>query len=212
MRTTSDYLGLVTSWLSNKPRYTGTVAIITTAFAALQSFLDTLPTAFDLDYAVGPQLDACGVRIGLSRYVIDNGADVFFSWDTPGLGWDQGYWQGSYDPNVSASALDDATYRAALYAKVNSNTWDGTNDQVQNLVPSSLLPSGTTVAVIDNQNMTMTMLIRGAPVPPLVAALLEGGYIPLKPGGVALIYAFIPTQPSGPTPTLPFYLPTGVPA
>ncbi len=203
------YLNLITSEHSNQPNYTATVTASVQPFADAQLVASALDaTSFDLDVAVGVQLDAVGVRIGISRYIQTEVSGGFFSWDTPNLGWEQGYWQGEFGVVSSVTALDDTTYRAVLRTKIQANNWDGTNANVGLLIPTALLPVGTIADVLDNQNMSMTIRIRGLAPPPVVAAIIVGGYIPLKPVGVQLTYAIMPTAG---TTGLPFYLPNQVP-
>ncbi|MCV5604282.1 DUF2612 domain-containing protein, partial [Escherichia coli] len=73
-----------------------------------------LITAFDIDSAVGVQLDILGLWIGRSRVVSQPISGVYFSWDTDGLGYDQGVWQGPYDPDSGYMYLSDETYRVIL--------------------------------------------------------------------------------------------------
>jgi Protein of unknown function (DUF2612) len=203
----NGYPTFITAEHAGQPNFTATVTISTQPFVDEQHVLRSLPGLYDLGNAVGSQLDTDGLWIGLSRYVQAEIAVGFFSWDTPGLGWEQGYWQGQYTPSSGLVALDDDTYRAALMAKAQANKWDGTCGTLSALVPSALLPDST-VAILDNQNMSMTMTITGLAPPPLVAALLVGGYIPFVPAGVQLTYAVVPTVG---TTGLPFFLPQELP-
>ena len=52
------YIALITSAHNDKPRFVATVDLATNALAQGQDFLNTLPAEFDIDSAVGVQLDA----------------------------------------------------------------------------------------------------------------------------------------------------------
>ncbi|MGC7970039.1 DUF2612 domain-containing protein, partial [Salmonella enterica] len=71
----------------------------------------TLPFDFDLDQAIGVQLDAVGEWVGISRNITVPLAGVYFSFDIAGLGFDQGVWKGPFDPDTGLTTLDDDTYR-----------------------------------------------------------------------------------------------------
>jgi hypothetical protein len=82
--------------------------------------------AFDLDTAVGAQLDILGEWIGRTREVPRPYLDTYFRWDDAARGWDTGVWQQPYDPTEIRVISDDPLYRRMLFAKVGINTWDGT--------------------------------------------------------------------------------------
>ncbi len=228
----NSYLALVTAQHANKPKFMSMLQQLLHPFVDLQNFLESLPSAFDLDTAVGAQLDQTGAWIGRSRYIAVEVAGAYFSWDTLGLGWDQGYWQGAFSGGGGIVALDDDTYRAVLYAKVSSNNWDGAFGSALQLIPLPLVQGGgflldtygqpvldtsgqfmystaaTRVQILDNQNMSMTVLITGVVPTPLVSAILTSGYVPQKPAGIQLTYVMMPTVG---TTGLPMYLPNQVP-
>ena len=64
----------------------------------VDELLQELRTAFDLDTAIGRQLDAVGVRVGRTRHLHTPLEGVYFSWNTEGVGWNEGIWKGRYDP------------------------------------------------------------------------------------------------------------------
>lgn len=65
----SGYLGLVTSEHRSRPRFMATVAAVTDPLCGLQELLETMRAAFDVDSAVGGQLDRTGEWIGRSRHL-----------------------------------------------------------------------------------------------------------------------------------------------
>ena len=98
----SGYLGLVTSEHRNRPRFMATVAAVTDPLCGLQELLETMRAAFDVDSAVGGQLDRTGEWIGRSRHLRLELDDVYFEWGREAVGWARGSWKGLYDPETEA--------------------------------------------------------------------------------------------------------------
>ena len=114
MAQVSDYTGLITSEHADKPKFMAMVAAVAQCAVDQMTLLQSMPTAFDLDAAVGVQLDAVGIWVGLNRNIavpIDN---VYFSWDTAGVGWDQGVWKQPGDPDNGITRMDDGSSQTDL--------------------------------------------------------------------------------------------------
>lgn len=122
----SDYTGLVTSEHADKPKFIATLSALAQCFVDLQNLTLGIPDQFDLDRAVGVQLDAVGLWVGITRNVNAPLAGVYFSLDADGLGFDQGVWKGPFDPDSGVVSLDDDTFRLLIRAKIGANHWDGT--------------------------------------------------------------------------------------
>ncbi|MFR8580830.1 DUF2612 domain-containing protein [Bilophila wadsworthia] len=127
----SGYLGLVTSEHRNRPRFMATVAAVTDPLCGLQELLETMRAAFDVDSAVGGQLDRTGEWIGRSRHLRLELDDVYFEWGREAVGWARGSWKGLYDPETGMVRLPDETYRLLLKAKIGANRWDGSARRVE---------------------------------------------------------------------------------
>jgi hypothetical protein len=187
-----DYTGKITSEHSDKPKFMQMVESVSQCFLDTNVVAAGLPEDFDLDSAVGSQLDDVGLWVGISRRVSTPLAGVYFSLDTEGLGFDQGAWQGPFDPNSGITILDDETYRTLIRAKIGANHWDGTMEQSKAIL--DLVFSGDSLVFIqDNQDMTMTIGVAGVSPSALELALLTGGYIPIKPQSVGVDYYIVPT-------------------
>lgn len=122
----SDYTGLVTSEHAGRPKFIATLSALAQCFVDLQNLTLGIPDEFDLDSAIGVQLDAVGLWVGITRNVNAPLAGVYFSLDTVGLGFDQGVWKGPFDPDSGVVSLDDETFRLLIRAKIGANHWDGT--------------------------------------------------------------------------------------
>jgi hypothetical protein len=94
MASINDYLGRIPDYNSIQPDFMAVLAGILQPLVDLQNFAQALPQQFDLDVAIGTQLDQTGLWIGRSRFISTPIEDVYFSWDVDGLGWEQGLWQG----------------------------------------------------------------------------------------------------------------------
>lgn len=151
------YLKLITSEHSNKVRY---VKLITAVLKKVDLTYLNVDEDFDLDYAVGLQLDIAGIILGISRNL-------------------------TFQPSGGlSSVLNDNDYRALLKAKITINQWNGTmetlTDALTNWSPNVYF------AVKDNQDMTVDIIAVGANE--LQKELIANGYIIPKPAGVRFNY------------------------
>lgn len=189
MPTADDYLALITPAYRSKPKFTAMIRAIVEPIVAQQAFLEHLPIDFDLDTAIGAQLDVVGEWVGRTRFISIPIANAWFSWDEEWKGWEQGVWyQPQYDTPAGITRLDDETYRTLLRAKIAANNWDGTLPSAKAAL-EILFPDGAThILVIDNQDMTISFGVSGVIPSALFIALLSQGYLPLKPEGVRADY------------------------
>jgi hypothetical protein len=181
--TPDPYLELITSEHQESPKYLEIVKLLTEGFWDNTILLDNFYTYFDINTAIGNQLDILGQWIGISRNVRSPISGAFFSFDIIGLGFDESFWDQAL--GMGNSQLSDTDYRVILQAKIMLNTWDGTLAQATaNL--SVMLPNNI-IYVRDNQNMTMTYFVSGK-LSIVTRALLKQGYFDLRPAGVSLTY------------------------
>jgi hypothetical protein len=148
LRTTDNYLALITPWNAIRPKFVATVAASVDPLVRIQGLLSELAQEFDLDEAVGVQLDAVGVRVGRSRKLTTPLRPFFFSWDDATRGWDSGVWSGPYDTRYGISLLDDDTFRRLIRARILANVWDGTIPGQQAILDAFFVP-GTLAFVED---------------------------------------------------------------
>ncbi len=176
------YVNLITSEHNTKPRFTNMVALVCSPLSSNQKLLAKMPGGyFDLDLATGQQLDMIGLWLGLGRRVLAPISGVYFSFDTVGLGWDQGVWKGPYDPDSGLVDLDDGTYRTMLKAKIGANQWDGTLESYQTILANIFAGTGTIAYARDYQDMSIDVVLTGTAPSALLLSLLQNGYFPLKP-------------------------------
>lgn len=193
MANTDQYVALITSQHRDLVLFPQAVAALCEGFADGTDLLIALPDDFDLDTAVGAQLDAVGEWIGITRQLVLPYVN-YFSWDDPSQGWDTGRWRGPFDPTSAVIQLNDADYRDLLYAKIAANRWDGTKPMALEIL-QDLFP-GTTPFIQDCQNMTIIMGFLGDPPSAEAKAIVGGNLLDLKPSGVRMLFAEVPA--SGP--------------
>jgi Protein of unknown function (DUF2612) len=158
-----DYLALVPSQLRGRPKFMAWLAAALQPLDDLNQCLATFNYSFDLDSAQGAQLDILGQIIGQSRTV-------------------------GFQPSGGVSpTLDDPTYRLLLRASIAKNSWDGTIDALQSTW-QQLFPGGR-IAILDNQDMSATVILAGA-FSSIVVDLINNGYIVPEDATVKYTYIF----------------------
>lgn len=187
-----DYLNLATSLYRGKPKFMALCTSLVGPLVDQQALLEAIRAGFDLDSAVGVQLDKVGEWVGRTRYLDAPLVGVYFAWDTPGVGWGEGSWKGPYDPDSGMVALPDDAYRTLLRAKIAANAWDGTIPGAYEVWETLFADSGSIIVIQDNQDMSMVVGVAGISLDAVMRALLVGGYIPLKPEGVRISYYAVP--------------------
>jgi hypothetical protein len=200
--TLSDYLGLITPYHSTRPKFVNTVAMLVQPLVDAQAMLAAMTADFDLDTAVGVQLDILGLWIGRSRFLNTPVTGVYFTFHMPGDpderdGFDQGVWQGPFDPTTGIIAMPDDTYRKVLQLQAIANEWDGTLGSIQAAF-AVVFPG---IVIQDRGDaagglMSMDVLIPGIEMNSLLLAVLEQDF-PVKPSGVHtnIIETTVSTQP-----------------
>ncbi|MFV0843582.1 DUF2612 domain-containing protein [Klebsiella quasipneumoniae] len=159
----SRYTDRITNYHAGKPKFFTHVDLSTRPLSDVSDAMTRLIPDFDIDTAIGVQLDVVGEWVGRSRRVATPITGIYFSWDTERVGWDQGVWQGPYDPNDGFIDLSDEIYRLMLKVKVAINNWDGQNDSLPPILDAALYESGIRMAIVDNQDMSISIWILGDP-------------------------------------------------
>lgn len=218
----AGYLDLVTSEHRSKPNFIASLKAVVQPFADQLDVLASVAPAFDIDAAVGVQLDAVGLWVGRSRNLRLAITGVYFALDTDGVGFDQGAWKGPFDPSTGLVALPDDSYRVLLKATVAANQWDGTIPSAYAIWDSlfggsvspisfegagpvtfvgggpisfTSEPATTGILIQDNGDMTMLFALTGQTPDAITLALLTGGYLALKPAGVHIDAYMAPSIP-----------------
>jgi len=122
---------------------------------------------FDIELAIGVQLDAIGEIVGQSRT----------------LGFTPS------DPAYLPVLYDDEIYRRVLKSRIALNHWDGQLGSIQEKW-LRIFP-GTNIVITDNQDMTITVSVTGY-MDELIKDMIEHDMIIPRPQGVMINYVWSP--------------------
>lgn len=192
------YARLITSEHNLRPRFMAMIRGLATPFASNLNTLDLYKIKFDLDQAVGQQLDVVGQWIGATRYVRIRLDDIYFSFDTNDLGFDEGKWYSIYNPLYETIRLDDEPYRTLLRAKIANNRWNGSIPDAYAVWETLFDDTGIGLLIQDLQGMHMLMAFTGPVLDPITIGLVTGGYLDLRPAGVRIDAYMVPTVADAP--------------
>lgn len=190
----TKYQRLITSYHKHKPKFYDHISLITQPFIDIQAATNQQVTDFDLDTAIGVQLDAVGLWIGIGRTIKTPIEGVFFALDVEAVGLDQGIWQGEFDAG-GLTVLDDDTYRTILRAKIAANHWDGTTETLSDIYQAIFPDHKTRIFAVDNFDMTMDVFITGDAISAVMKAVIAQGYLDVKPSTVGIKSYTITSEP-----------------
>lgn len=162
-----EYMKLITSEYANKPLFNSYVEAFLNMISPSEECLDDFNNLFDIDQAVGDQLDKIGEEVGALRklpVVVE---------EIPAI-------------------LTDDLYRKLIKARIYSNQWNGTIEDIQ-VIFEKIYPN-VSYEILDNQDMTYTVNIILPDVSEADLALITNGFILPKPSGVEVIYNITDTQ------------------
>lgn len=185
---TSDYTALVPNMNTGATNFNLAVQALVAGFVDSINVASDLVGDFDLDTGVGVQLDAVGAWAGITRYLNTPLPTNYFSFDTFGVGWDEGEFFEDGDPVGGSTVLDDDSFRVLIRSKIGANQWDGTLPVLTRIMEQVFTDALTLVFVIDNQDMSMTVALAGKLPTTIQLALLRGGYLVPKPAAVNINY------------------------
>ncbi|WP_195605919.1 DUF2612 domain-containing protein [Klebsiella oxytoca] len=155
----SKYTDLITNYHAGKQKYVEHVDLSTRPLIDVSASIAKLVAAFDVDTAIGTQLDILGKWIGVARTVAAPISGVFLEWDKERVGWDQGVWLGPYQSTDELTYLSDDIYRIVLKARIGINNWNGQNETLPDILETALAGTGIKMIILDNQDMTISVLI-----------------------------------------------------
>jgi len=171
------YLNLITSEHQNKPKFAAWLMAPLGILDDGVTLANNLSNYFDLDTAVGAQLDILGDIIGVKRTVSFQPTTYY----SAGV-------MGTTTLITPSPVLDDDYYRLILRAKILQNMWDGTLPSLYGIW--NTLFTNTYLIVKDNQDMSMNVLIIGFSSQ-LQKDLAANGYLIPKPQGVRVSYSYL---------------------
>ena len=178
-----DYLGLFTRQHRGKPKLDAWMTALLQPLIDTQIFCGSMDYAFDIDNAVGVQLDILGEWIGLGRNLYETYA--YFRYDS-GPGFGLGTLEGSLghrSPTPSGNwSFSDDQYRHMLKAKILYNRWDGSASQAASILSYLVGATASVVTIHDSQ----FILLLPESVADSHKALIDAGLFNFKPAGINL--------------------------
>ncbi len=185
------YQSLLILQYKTLPKATAQVRVQARA-AVAEMILSQIGPAFDLETAVGNQLDILGKYIGVPRNIGPPDAVEYFGYALAGGGGNtNGYTLAAGGVNLTgiyyranggqrqSTDLTDVQYRFVMKLKIVLNTSDNTMYSIQKYI-ARFFPG--LISVVDNHDMTMTYTV--SPSVPLPSSVLAA-YLP-APMGVGI--------------------------
>lgn len=156
------YLDLVTSEHSTKPKYMAWLSVLLTPLIDAIKLNEDVKKAFDLNTAIGAQLNIIGKWLEQPRQV-------------------------DFQPtDGSSSVLNDNYYRTVLKAKVVKNQWKGTISNFYSFWNVLFKGQPLQIYLVDNQAMEPVAIIWSSSVDQMMQDLIANNYIVPKPAGLGL--------------------------
>jgi Protein of unknown function (DUF2612) len=166
------YSNLLTSEYRNTVQFNQWLNVVLGIATDISNCLLFLNSNFDLDYAVGAQLDILGTIVGVSRTL-------------------------PFQPSFGVSpVMTDSIYRLLLYAAIANNQWNGTIGGINAMWATYFQPLYGSMILQDQQNMTALVelpatmpsiildLVIGYAANGSTSGAITGGYILPRPQGV----------------------------
>jgi len=197
----SQYLDLIPSANSDKPKFIALLTAILSPLIDGQNAALDVVNKYDLDQAIGKQLDVIGEWVGQSRTLSDNIEFKFFGFDdtpnslnfgeegSPSIG---GRFREEYEPFINTTTLQDPEYLFAIKAKIARNLTDGTIDSLIQALDFLLGNGVSTVQDIGGMAVYYSV---ARELTFNEKALIRAGILP-KPAGVRIV-AGVAFNPSG---------------
>lgn len=155
------YLDNVESQHKDAPNFMALLTAMLTQLDGGHQVMKDIPAAFNLDDAVGVQLDVDGELVGIDRrHSVTDIAGV-------------------------SELLDDDSFRMAIKTKIIQNQWDGTGEAF-NEIWNAAFGNMVDGSWFDNQDMTIDVDITGQVPYDLIRLIQRGYYLP-RPAGVGMM-------------------------
>lgn len=156
-----SYIASITSEHIDKPNFIAWLSSSLNIVDGVYNLISNMDNDFDIDNAIGIQLDMLGTIIGRNRTL-------------------------NFQPlNGSDPILDDTDYKLVLRAKIAMNNWQGTIPQMYEIWDNIF--DDIHLQIEDNQNMSFIAYIIGY-VDQARQNLIQHQYIVPKPEGVSVTY------------------------
>ena len=155
------YLDNITSQYADKPKFKKWLTAGLNKIDGAYECAKSIDINFNIDNAIGVQLDQLGQIIGRERILTFQPIDNYYP------------------------IMDDDTYRLVLKTKVAMNNWDGLVESIYQIWKNIF--DDLRLKIKDGQDMSFEAYIYGF-VNPIRQDLIQNGYIIPKPEGVRINY------------------------
>jgi Protein of unknown function (DUF2612) len=193
----TDYSQLITSEHNQRPKFMALVQLYNQMLQDLVASAQAISCshAFDLDTAIGAQLDVVGKWVGQSRsiggvalvqffgFADDPSALPFGELGSPSVG---GRYYELGEPTTTSAILADPEYRQVLRAKIIQNDYGGTIPQLE-AATAAIVP--VTCQFFD-PGTGIVVIVPSAAIDGVVQQLLTGYDLLPRPGGIRYQYLF----------------------
>lgn len=160
-----DYLNLIPWQYRKSSKFKQWLTILLTPLVDVQALAMDLDSYFDIDNAVGKQLDMLGEIVGVKRLL-------------------------PFTPSNGQPMLDDDDFRFLIKSQIVKNVWKGTNEEIYDRW--QILFENALISVKDNQDMTVNYIFMGT-FTQTQKEMVEHNMIVPKAQGVGVDYSY--TQP-----------------
>ena len=154
----NEYAKIVTSEYREKPKAEAFLKAKLSINKDLINLVLNMPQEFDLDKAVGKQLDILGEIVGASRIVSISDTEAY--------------------------TLSDEDYKVYIKSKIAKNAWNGEIDSLQNVWFELF---GKRIGIVDNQDMSIGVYLIGEYSDNMIRLIKADKIVP-KPMGVKVNY------------------------
>ena len=161
-----------------------TLTALVKSFADTISFANNLSNYFNVNTALGDQLNKLGAWVGVSRYV-PIALTGYFSLDSATLGLDQASMLGPGDPLTGLVALPDNAYQQLIKMYIGLYKSKGTKQELYNLLSPLFVPAK--LIIQGQNNNTVFFGLEGTPLNSIFLQMFTGGFLSPTAAGVQAI-------------------------
>jgi hypothetical protein len=180
--TLNYYLSMVASEYATQPNFMATLTDLITPFTESILLAQNMYQYFNIDTAVGDQLDKLGAWLNVSRYVPQTLTSIYFELDSDPLGLDRGSMFGPGDSLTGLIALPDDIYRNIIKAHIHINNNLPNKVTYYDALYSLFIPAQLVIQG-DNAN-NLFYGLTSTPDNVVIKDLFTQGYFNFAPAGV----------------------------
>lgn len=177
-------LKLIILQYSDKPNATAEMTALLNEYQTAWTFFENFIPNFDIDQAWGHRLDLIGKIVGFGRTVSLLIDKKYFGFDgqTNALGFGQATFYRHGDARFTSTDLNDTDYQFYLKAKIVKNNVHATMGGENSLQKAYLYLFDNEAHVVDNKDMTLTLMLSNDDFLNKIANLEQLDLMPLPQG------------------------------